>query len=112
MKDKCSIREVIDRTVDMYADISDFIKRYQDIYNENKDKYVRITVDVLKDQAYSYDDTEYAIIEVRGYRLETDDEYNQRKQKELEKELLTQQKEIETLNNLLREFEERNRNVF
>ena len=104
MKEKLSMSEVIDKTTDMYEDLFDFIKRYQDIYDENKDKYERITVDVLKDQAYSYDDTEYAIIEVRGYRLETDDEYNQRKQKELEKELLTQQKEIETLNNLLRKY--------
>ena len=104
MKEKLSMSEVIDKTTDMYEDLFDFIKRYQDIYDENKDRYERITVDVSKDRVYSYDDTEYAVIEVRGYRLETDDEYNQRKQKELEKELLTQQKEIETLNNLLRKY--------
>lgn len=53
------------------GDILDAIKCLQEIYDSNKNDYDSIKID------YDYD-TDYKIINVYGYRLETDKEYNDR----------------------------------
>jgi len=101
---KIKITENINSITYLHEDLHDFLRMYQQIYEENKDKYETITIELSKGYVYSYDDTEYAILEVKGCRLETDEEYDQRKQKDLEKDLLTQERELKTLNDLLRKY--------